>query len=106
MSDRTAPSYDTVTPRRIAAWIAEGEPDPDGWEHPAQFSERVGWLLEAHASDPLSDLVAEICRVAAAEELRNLVEQKSSLDPTGRHYVSTDVLLARATELDPEGAAR
>lgn len=65
--------------------------------------ERVGLVLEAHASDPLDERAAEICRIAAAEELRALVAEATSLG-TATHYLSADVLTARADYLDPEGA--
>lgn len=69
--------------------------------------ERVGLVLEAHASDPLNELAAEICRIAAAEALRGLVAEATSLGTErARHYLSVDVLTARADYLDPEGATR
>lgn len=71
-----------------------------------ELPERAEVTFVATRHETGSDLVAVAagCRVAAAEELRNLVAEKSSLDPTGRHYLNVHVLLARADELDPEGS--
>lgn len=92
--------------------------------------ERVGLLLEAHASDPLNERVTEICRIAVAAELRQqadyyheeaMRERKRSLRladhaPTWQHEVAiasfqelaavAKRLRTRADYLDPEGATR
>lgn len=49
----------------------------------------------------------EICRIVAADELRGLVAKAASFGgDRARHYLSADVLIARADYLDPEGATR
>lgn len=85
--------------------------------------ERVGLLLEACASSPLNERVAEICRVAVAEELRKLADERVARFETERSVCKVPIsrcpfcaaaekealqfaspLRVRANALDPDGA--
>jgi hypothetical protein len=95
---------------------------------PFELPARVGLLLEAHASIPLNERVAEVCRVAVAEELRTQAAiyagraagaQRWMERPSASEVVSASAstsyreltgiaieLRRRADALDPEGATR